>query len=253
MYSTRSALIALLVGLALLVSPGLLLQYQEPNECANSVEPATDTAQSGAEVPTLQYEELSPEAQRAFDRARSSYGSVIVYGEQCPEEFSYTADRHRYEIVTDDSRYILTTYANDLIPEVPIVAGLVAFLGLVLIGIGLATHHEPEARFPLWIGVVGSATLMLVTAAVVLDQKLWVAIAATGIVTALTLVGSGAALRPRRALLLGGVLALLPSIVILPLTSVSLVFLAPAVLPLVLIGVGIGGRKFTTYVQKQPE
>lgn len=251
MYVSRSALVALLVGLALLASPAFLLQFQEPNECANDVKPATDSEERGATVPVLQYDELSPDAKRAFDRAQSSAGSVIVYGEQCPEEFSYTADQDRYEIVKDGSRYVLTTYANDLLPEVPIASGVLAFLGLGLLGIGLSTRDLPEARFPVWIGAAGLATLVVVAAAVVLDRQLWMAIGWTVIATAVTLVGAGAALRPRRALLLGGALALLPGIVALPLTGVSVVFLAPAVLPLLLVGGGIGGRKFTSYVQKQ--
>lgn len=253
MYVSRSALVVLLIGLALLVSPALLLQFQEPNECANHVEPATDIADSASTVPVLQYDELSPDAKRAFDRAQSAEGSAIVYGEQCPAEFSYTADQNRYEIVTDDSRYLLTTYANDLVPEVPIAAGVLAFLGLGLLGIGLATRGDSGARFPVWIGAVAVATFAVVAAAVVLGQQLWVAIGWTVLVTAITLVGAGAALRPRRALFLGGGLTLLTGIVGFPLTGVSVVFLTPAVLPLLLIGVGFGGRKFITFVQKREQ
>lgn len=245
----RPALVALLVGLALLISPALLLQFQEPNECANRVDPVADADRSEATVSTLQYDDLSPTAKRAFDRAQSADSSVTVYGEQCPNEFSYTADQKRYEIVKDGSHYILTTYANDLLPEVAIAAGILAFLGLGLFGIGLATRDESEVRFPVWVGVVGLGTLLVVSAAVVLDQKLWIAMGWTVLVTAITLVGAGAALRPRRALILGGALALLPAIVALPLSGVSVVFFAPAVLSLLLVGVGIGGRKFTSYVQ----
>jgi len=244
----RPALAALLIGLALLASPALLLQFQEPNECANSVEPATGAEDTGTTAPVLQYEGLSPDAKRAFDRAQSSDRSVIVYGEQCPGEFSYTADRSRYEIVEDGSRYILTTYANDLIPEVPIAAGVLAFLGLSLLGVGLATRDEPETRFPVWVGTAGLATLVVVAAAVVLDRRLWMAIGWTGIVAVVTLVGAGAALRPRRALLLSGTLTVLPGVVALPLMGVSWVFLAPAVLPLLLVGIGIVARKFTSYL-----
>ena len=250
MYVSRSALIVLLIGLALLVSPALLLQYHEP-ECANAVEPATDAAETERAVEVLQYDELSPDAKRAFDRARSADGSAIVHGAQCPEEFSYSADRNRYEIVKGDSQYVLTTYANDLIPEVPIGAGVLGFLGVTLLGVGLATRDDPEARFPVWIGTVGLATLGVVAAAVVLDQELWLAIGWTGIVTTVALVGAGAALRPYRALLLGGVLALLLGILIFPLVGVSVAFLVPAALPPLLVGVGIGGRKFTSAVQKR--
>jgi len=247
---SRPALVAFIIGSALLVSPALLLQFQEPIECANSVEPATDAAEREQTVSVYQYDELSPTAQRAFDRAQAADGSVIVEGESCPEEFSYTADQNRYEIVKDGSRYVLTTYANDLVPEVPIAAGLLAFLGLGLLGTGLATRDDPDARFPVWIGVVGLATFVGVTAAVLVDQRLWVAIGWTVLVTAVMLVGAGVALRPRRALLLGGAVALLPGIVLVPLTGVSVVFLVPALFPIVLVGVGIGGRKFTSYVQK---
>lgn len=247
----RHMLVALLIGLTLLVSPALLLQFQDPAECANSVAPATEAGQIGEVVPVHQYDGLSPNARRALDRAQSADGSGIVYGEQCPEEFSYTADQHRYEIVKDGSRYVLTTYANDLIPEVPIAASIVAFLGVTLIGIGFATSNDPETQFPVWIGAVSLVTLAVVTAAVVLDQKLWVAIGGASLVTVITLVGSGVALRARRALLLGGAVALLSGIVSLPLTGMSLVFFLPAVLPLFLVGIGVGGRAFTTYVQRQ--
>ena len=249
MQIARPAIAALLIGLVLLASPALLLQFQEPNECANSVDAATETKDTGATASVFQYEELSPNAKRAFDRAQSADRSVIVYGEQCPGEFSYTADQGRYEIVKDGSRYLLTTYANDLIPEVPIAAGLLAYLGLSLIGIGLSTRDDPDARFPVWVGAVGLATLVVVTAAVVLDSWLWMGIGWMGIVTAVTLVGVGAAFRPRPALLLGGALAVLPGIVALPLTGVSVAFLAPAVLPLLLVGIGIVGREVTSYLQ----
>lgn len=245
MYASRSALVALLVGLALLASPALLLQYQEPNECANSVRPATDARDSGATLPVLQYDELSPAAKRAFDRARSADRSVTVYGEQCPAEFAYTADPHRYEVVADGSRYVLTTYANDLVPEVSIAAGVLAFLGLTLLGTGLVTRDESGSRFPAWIGAVGLATLAVVTAAVVLDRKLWVAVGWAGVVTVVTLVGAGAALSPRRALLLGGALSVLPGVVLLPLTGASVAFLAPALIPLSLVGVGFVGGELT--------
>lgn len=249
MHVSRPALVALLVGLALLASPALLLQFQEPNECANSVEPVTDAEQREATTAIYQYNELSPDAKRAFDRAQAADSSVIVYGKQCPAEFSYTAGQKRYEIVKDGSRYILTTYANDLLPEVPIAAGILAFLGLGLLGIGLATRDEPEGRFPVWSGAVCLVTLILVVAAVVLNRQLWAAIGWTAIVTAVTLVSAGTAIRPRRALLVGGALALLPGIVLLPLTNVSIVFLIPAMLPLLLVGAGIGIRKAIFYAQ----
>lgn len=250
MYVSRPALVALLVGLALLASPALLLQFQEPSECANAVEPATDAGRSGATVPVFQYDELSRDAQRVFDRARAADGSVVVHGQRCPEAFSYTADQHRYAIVTDGSRYVLTTYANDLVPEVPIAAGGLAFLGVCLLGVGLTTRDEPDARFPVWIGVVSLTTLLAVTAAVVLDRNVWTAIGGTGVVTALAFLGVGVALPTRRALTLGGVLALLPGIVVLPLTGASAVFLAPAVLPLLLVGIGIGGGRLVSHVQR---
>lgn len=253
MHVSRPALVALLIGLTLLASPALLLQFQEPNECANAVDPVTDAEQREATTAVFQYDELSPDAKRAFDRAQAADSSVIVYGEQCPAEFSYTADQKRYEIVKDGSRYILTTYANDLLPEVPIAAGVLAFFGLGLLGIGLATRDEHEVRYPVWSGAVGLVTLILVAAAVVLDQQLWAAIGWTGLVTAVTIVGAGATLRPRRALLFGGALALLPGIVLLPLTGVSIVFLVPAMFPLLLVGTGIGIRKVTSSVQARPE
>lgn len=242
---SRAALVALLVGLTLLVSPALLLQFQEPKECANALDPVAESEMSVSVDATFQYAELSPEAKHAFDRARATDGSVTVSGEQCPEEFSYTPDRKRYEIVEDGSRYVLTTYANDIVPEVKIATGVLAYLGVVLLGIGLVTRDRSGARFPGWMGVVGLSSFVVVTGAVVLDQHVWAAMGWTAIVTAVAFVGVGAAVRPRRALPFGGALGLLPAVVFLPLTGVSVVFLGPAVLPLVLVGTGIGGRKLT--------
>lgn len=238
----RPALLALLVGLAVLASPALLLQFQAPTECANSVDPGPAPAEASA--PVFQYEDLSPDAKRAFDRARSAQGSVTVTGSDCPEEFEYSPQRQRYEIVRDDSRYVLTTYANDLLPEVPIAAGVLAFLGLAVTGIGLATRDDPDARFPMLAGVGGLVALATSTAAVVAGGTTWVLAAAGGTVllTAATLLGAGVALPRRRALALGVALAVLPVLAGLPLAGVSAWFLAPAALSLVLVGVGMAAR-----------
>jgi len=245
---SHPVVISLLVGVTLLCSPALLLQFQEPLECANAVEPVGQTAQTGEPVEVFQYEALSPDAQRTFDRAQAADGSVIVTGESCPTEFAYTADTHRYEVVKDDSRYVLTTYANDLIPEVPIAAAVVAVLGATLVGIGLATSGEPEAQFPVWASAVGLVAFAMVTAAVVLDQALWKAIGGTALLTGLVLVVSGAALRPRRALLLGGGLSVLPALVVVPLAGVSMLLVLPAALPLFLVGAGIGIGRIASVV-----
>ncbi|NHN40458.1 hypothetical protein G9C85_02250 [Halorubellus sp. JP-L1] len=247
----RPALVALLVGLALLGSPALLLQFQEPRECANHVDPASDAADVAADAPVLQYDELSPNAKRAFDRAQSGYGSVTVTGDACPEEFEYGVDRSQYVVVEDDTRYVLTTYQNDLLPEVPIAAGVLAYLGVALVGLAVGARSDPDARFSAWAGAVGATALVAVTAAVVLDQQLWLALGWTGLVTAGTLVGAGATLPPRTAGVLGGALAVLPAVVGLPLAGVSVVFLAPAIVPLLLVGTGVAARQLGAALQAE--
>lgn len=238
----RPALVALLVGLTLLVSPAVLLQFQEPAECANDVDRLEDGEERG-DLPVRQYDDLSPTAKRAFDRARTVDRSVTVTGERCPAAFEYGVDQSRYVVVEDDTRYLLTTYDNDLLPETQLAAVVVAFLGLVVLGTGVAAYDDHDARGPAWLGAVGAATLVVVTAAVVLRERRLAVVGGALAVTAATLVGAGAALRPRRALLLGGGLAVLPAVVAAPFVGASAAVLAPAVLPPLLVGAGVAGRR----------
>jgi hypothetical protein len=238
----RAALVALLVGLTLLVSPAVLLQFQDPTECTNDVDRLEDGEERG-DLPVRQYDDLSPTAKRAFDRARTADRSVTVTGERCPVAFDYGVDQSRYVVVEDDTRYLLTTYANDLVPETQLAAAVVAFLGLVVLGTGVAAYDDHDARGPAWLGAVGAATLAVVTAAVVLRERRLAAVGGALAVTAAALVGAGAVLRPRRALLLGGGLAVLPAAVAAPFVGASAVVLAPAVLPPLLVGIGVGGRR----------
>lgn len=247
----RPALVALLVGLALLGSPAVLLQFQEPAECSTDVQPADDFEEAASSAPEFRYDELSPAAKRAFDQAKSARSSVTVTGENCPAEFEYGPGRTRYVVVQDDARYVLTTYQGDLLPEVPIAAGVLAYLGLALAGLGVVARNDPDARFPTAIGLVGATALLAVTAAVVLDQQLWPAVGWAGLVTGGAFVGIGATLAPRDALLLGGSLTVLPAIALLPLTGASVLFLAPAVLPLLLVGVGVAAGQFGRFLQAE--
>lgn len=235
----RPALLALLVGLALVSSPAALLQFQEPTECQNSVQPA-EGADVSESVPVYQYDELSAEAKRAFDRAQGAGQSVAVYGDRCPAEFTYSAGQEQYVVVKDDTRYLLRTYAGDLVPEVPIAAGLLAFLGLVVGGTGIAARDDADARYPVWLAGAGLLTLVAVALAVVLGEYVLAAGGVAAVITAGGLVGAGATLRPRRALVLGGALSVLPTAVLVPLTGVSVLFLVPAILPLLLVGAGAG-------------
>jgi hypothetical protein len=247
----RPALAAFVVGLAVLGSPAVLLQFQDPQECANDVDPASEAEDVPASAPVLQYESLSPDAQRAFESARTARGSDVVTGEACPGSFEYGVDRSQYVIVQDDSRYVLTTYQNDLLPEVWIAAGVLADLGVTLVGVGILTRRNPDARFPVGLAAVGATALLAVTAAVVLDQQLWFALGWTGVVTAGAFVGAGATLPTRTAGVLGAALAVLPLVAALPVVSASAVFVAPAVLPLVLVGLGVGARRLAAVVSGQ--
>lgn len=233
----RPALLALLVGATLLASPALLLQFQDPTECATDVTRVTDADQPTAG--TFQYADLSPAAQRVFDRALASDGSVVVTGAACPSEFTYSASTERYEITKDGTRYVLTAFANDLVPEVPIAAGALAFLGLCVLGTGLAAFDR-ATRLPAVLGAVGLVTGLLVTASVVLDRLVFAAIGVTILVTLCTLVVAGVAVPTRRALALGGALSLLPLVALLPLAGVSAAFLAVAPVPLLLVAAGVG-------------
>lgn len=245
----RAALVAVFVGALALGSAAVLLQFQEPEECANDVEPASDAAYVPDTAPEFQYDELSSEGQRAFDRARAASSSVVVTGSACPPEFEYGADRNRYVVVENDTRYVLTTFQNDLLPEVPVAAGVLAYLGLALVVLGALARGDPDARFPALAGVVAATAVVAVSAAVVLDQSLWLAVGWTGVVTGGTLLGAGATLPPRTAGVLGGTVTVLPLLVVLPLTGASVLFLAPAAVPLVLVGVGVAARALGSTVR----
>ncbi|MFB6221738.1 MAG: hypothetical protein ABEH90_09915 [Halolamina sp.] len=216
----------------------------------NDVEPG-ESVQVDDTVPVMQYEQLSPDAQRAFDRAQGVERSVAVYGDRCPDEFSYSVQQSRYVVVKGESRYVLTTYANDLIPEVPIAAGVLAVLGLLLVGIGVATRDDPDAMFPLVAAGVGLLALLGMAGAIALDRYVVAAIGLTAVTIAGTLVGAGAALGRRHALVLGGVLSLVAAAVLVPLVSLSALMLIPAVLPLALVGVGIGAERLVNGVAER--
>lgn len=234
----RHAIVALLVGLVLLASTPVLLQFEEPRACANAVEPLEGAAVEES-LPEVQYGELSPTGQRAFDTAQTASGSAIVTGEDCPQEFTYSVSRERYVVVKDDSRYVLTTYLNDLLPQVTIAVGALGFLAFTLLGVGVASRRATDAWFPEVAAAVALVTLVAVSGTIALGQGQLAAIAWTLLLTALTLVGAGATLEPREGLLVIGIVSVLLATATFPLGGVSVALLAPAAVPLVLVGSGI--------------
>jgi len=125
---------------------------------------------------------------------------------------------------------------------------LVALL-VALAALGVLARDDHGARFPAWSAAVATTALLAVTAAVVSDQFLWLAVGWTGLVTAATLVGAGATLPPRSAGGLGAAVTALPLLVVLPLTGASVLLLAPAVLPLLLVGLGVAARALGTTIR----
>ncbi|MEF8819524.1 MAG: hypothetical protein V5A31_06045 [Haloferacaceae archaeon] len=86
------SLAALLVAVALLVSPLVLYPHAGQDEYDHSVE-RIDESEVPEEVTVRRYENLSAEAQRAVDRAVAAPdGSATVYGEtnKPPEFFTAT-------------------------------------------------------------------------------------------------------------------------------------------------------------------
>lgn len=163
---------ALLVALALLVSPLLLYPHAGQAEYSHSVE-RIDQSEIPDEVDVRQYESLSPEAQRAVDRAIAAPdGSATVYGAaNRPPEFFYSdyADYGRgiYVIEKGGAYYRLTTFAGGgLLPR-----GVFETAALVLVAAavgvaGAAGWRDGRRRRPAGFALWGLAVLALAAAPV---------------------------------------------------------------------------------------
>ena len=166
------SLAALLVALALLVSPLVLYPHAGQDEYDHSVE-RIDESEVPEEVTIRRYENLSAEAQRAVDRAVAAPdGSATVYGEaNKPPEFFYSdyADYGRgiYVIEKGGTYYRLTAFASGgLFPR-----GLFETTALVLVAAavgvaGAAGWRDCRRRVPTGFAVGGLGVLGLAAAPV---------------------------------------------------------------------------------------
>lgn len=141
------ALLGLLVGAALVVSPVVLFPNAGEAECINEIDRVAES-DIPEPVDTLQYSALSPAAQRVFDMARMAEdGETTVYGERCPEEFIYADYTEVNYIQNGTDYYELQTHGvggfKFLSMERLIEAGAV-FIGLLIMigGWGLLRYRE---------------------------------------------------------------------------------------------------------------
>lgn len=163
---------ALLVALFLLASPLVLYPHAGQSQYDHSVE-RIDQSEVPEEVTVRQYEELSPAAQRAVDRAVADpEGSATVYGEaNRPPEFFYSDHASygngTYVIERGGTCYRLTTYAGGgIFPEgVFETAALVLVAGAVGVA-GAAGWRDERRRVPAGFAVGGLAVLALAAAPV---------------------------------------------------------------------------------------
>lgn len=159
------SLAALVVALLLLGSPLVLYPHVGQAEYDHSVE-RIDRSEVPSEVDVRQYEDLSPEAQHAVDRAIANPdGSATVYGEANePPEFFYSdyADYGRgiYVIEKGGTYYRLTTFAGGgFFPADLIAAVALALTGVAVGTAGVTGWRRERVRTPLAFAVGGLAVL----------------------------------------------------------------------------------------------
>ncbi len=165
--SRTPSLAALLVAVALLVSPLVLYPHAGQDEYDHSVE-QIDKSEVPEEVTVRRYENLSAEAQRAVDRAVAAPdGSATVYGEtNKPPEFFYSdyADYGRgiYVIEKGGTYYRLTTFAGGgLFPRGLFETTALVFVAAAVGVAGAAGWREGRRRVPTGFAVGGLAVLAL--------------------------------------------------------------------------------------------
>ena len=236
------ALLAIVAGVALLVAPFVLFPHAGQPHCVNSVEPI-DGAEVSNGAAVFTYDDLSADAKRAFDRARTAPdGRAAVYGERCPEEFVYTDYVREYYIKAEDERYVLETAGGGTF------AGeLFAGIGLALVGLALVvlgTHEAArgdttQVHELAYGGLAGFGVVALLAAAADARLVLGLGLAALARLAAYLLVGS--ALPFWWAVSLGALASIVGWVV---LASVMVHGSAVAVVPVpvVLTGLGIVGR-----------
>lgn len=127
-------------------------------------EPAQNTSTVSEEMPVLQYESLSPNAQQAI-RVAIQRGSVMIYGtKDWPDEFAYgdvlEPGSGRYVVVYDGEPYQVTTAGGlaggkDSVERTALQLPFVGY-GLFLLYIGRRINHDDlSPRIPSAFGAVG--------------------------------------------------------------------------------------------------
>lgn len=156
------ALASVVVGALLVASAVGLFPHAGEAECANEVE-RVDRADVPDSTEVRQYGELSGDAKRAFDRARTERsGKATVYGERCPEAFTYADYTQRNYVRYDGDVYELQTWGGGgFLPTGLLTAGGLALLGLVVAAVGGASLVDDGARSPIGLVVAGLAMVAL--------------------------------------------------------------------------------------------
>ena len=106
MANTSVAGVALVVGLALVLSAGLLFPGGGERSCH------TASASLGeGDATTVQYESLSPEGRSVVDAVLESRdGERTVHGDACPADFAYAGDQATtYRVVEGNVSYVIET------------------------------------------------------------------------------------------------------------------------------------------------
>lgn len=158
----RASLLAVLVGVSLFVwSVGFL-------SLPTSYEFHVDR-EGGNVSDTYNFEDLSPEGQRAFEKAlEAEDGTAIIHGEEnAPDRFYYIGDnqpdnRGEYRIVYEGDAYHLTTYYGSGLPILfNIAKTLCALFGIGLAFWGVASVQTDGLDAP-WIPMAWAVVLFTI-------------------------------------------------------------------------------------------
>lgn len=167
-----SSLATLLVALLLLGSPLVLYPHAGQAQYGHSIE-RIDESEVPAEVTVREYEDLSPEAQRAVNRALADPdGSATVYGEaNVPSEFFYSdyADYGQgiYVVEKSGTYYRLETFAGGGLFPTGIFKTAALVLVAAAVGVaGAAGWRDGRRRVPAAFAVAGLAVIPLAAAPV---------------------------------------------------------------------------------------
>lgn len=235
------ALLAIVVGVALLVSPAVLVPHAGQARCVTFVEPVDgDELPSTAEV--LVYDALTADAKRAFDRARAAPdGRAAVYGGRCPPEFVYTNVVREYFVQRSGQTYVLETAGGGRFPVDLFIALGFGLLGVALVGLGARAGARGETtpvRALVYGGLAGLGVIALLAAAAGTTRVVVLGLTALGTTVAYLVIGFD--FPARWAIGLGG-LASIGVGAVLAATGVQGSAVAVVLVPIALTGLGVVG------------